>query len=173
MLRCSSLRAGVMLSVLIALIAVSGCESQRSAPPPGSSVVRVSSADLLDEVRARDTEITVVNLWATWCAPCVEEFPDIVRSVSAYDSTRVSLMFVSVDFDEQIPEMLTFLRQQKWHGPAYFKQEKDNAFVNGLDSLWTGAVPATFVFARSGALKWFHEGKLAADSLSAAIDEAL
>ncbi len=107
----------------------------------------------MQAVANNPSQFVLVNMWATWCSPCVEEFPELVEVHSKW-SGIVDVLFVSVDFREQYDEALGFLNDMGWTNPSFFKMEKDQTFVSGIDDKWTGAVPATFIFATDETLLW-------------------
>jgi thiol-disulfide isomerase/thioredoxin len=155
--------------VLIA-VGLSGCARQASeqtasgAPPQEDAnrieVRPITAEGILQEVRAGGAPVTLVNLWATWCQPCVEEFPDLVRLQRAYRDRGLRVLFVSVDFDSELGTVRRFLAEQGVDFPTYIKaQDDDNAFINTLNPNWSGAIPATLIFDQAGRLRHFHEGK--------------
>ncbi len=122
-------------------------------------LIRASSDQILADVNSSQSQATVVNMWATWCAPCIEEFPEFISLSQAYDTSSVRIIFVSVDFDEQWDAAQRFLKSVGWNSLSYFKAEKDNEFVAAFSDMWSGAVPATFVFSKNDGLVWSVEGK--------------
>ena len=91
----------------------------------------------------------LVNIWATWCAPCVEEFPEIVRLQNNYPE-KLQVIFVSGDFDESRERALAFLKEQKVDWTTYFKIGDDQEFIEALSDKWTGALPFTKVIGING-----------------------
>src|SRR5262249_43295541 len=121
-------------------------------------VVPATSSDVMADVHASGTPVTLVNVWATWCAPCREEFPDLVRFERNWRGHGVRVIFVSADFDDQLPEVREVLRKHGVTGDTWIKTGDDTNFINGLDPKWSGALPATFVYDRNGKLMHFWEG---------------
>ncbi len=93
----------------------------------------------------------LVNIWATWCAPCVKEFPEIVKLQRNYPDD-LKVIFVSADFPQQRDEALNFLKKQKVDWTTYFKTGKDQPFIESLSQEWTGALPFTKVIDMNGDL---------------------
>lgn len=91
----------------------------------------------------------LVNVWATWCGPCIEEFPHIVKIQRMYED-RLQVIFVSADFPDVRDRALEFLRKQEVDWTTYFKQGKDQAFIESLSSDWSGALPFSKVYDTSG-----------------------
>ena len=102
--------------------------------------------------------VTVVNLWATWCAPCRREMPALLSVARAHKADGVRLLLVSVDFDDQLPQVRKFLAGNGVDQTTYFKNEPDQQFINAVHPQWSGALPATLVYDRKGKLVEFWEG---------------
>ena len=131
-----------------------------SAPPPAPATADV----VLREVRRPGASVTLVNVWATWCLPCREEFPDLLRLRRAYEGRGLRLVLVNADFGEGKAEAVKFLGDQGVDFPTLLKDEDDDAFINALGGGWSGALPATFVFDGTGKLldAWEHKATYAA-----------
>jgi len=126
-----------------------------SAPPPAPA----TAEKLLQEVRRPGASVTLVNVWATWCMPCREEFPDLLRLRRAYQGRGLRLLLVNADFGEGKDEAVKFLGDQGVDFPTLLKEQDDDAFINALGGDWSGALPATFVFDGTGKLvdAWEHK----------------
>jgi len=113
--------------------------------------------------------VVIVNMWATWCGPCREELPDLVR---LYEENKEAVVLVTVSLDEpeDAGKAAEYLKQHKSDFPAYIRGFKDfEAFSNALDPKWMGAIPATFVFDKSGKRIFSREGKVTYDQLKKVI----
>ncbi len=126
-----------------------------AAPAP----VPADSARVLEEVRRPGASAVLVNVWATWCAPCREEMPDLVRIAKDWKARGLRLILVSADFPEDAAEAARFLGAQGVDFPSFLKEEPDMAFIEALDPRWDGALPATFLYDGAGNLEAFWEGK--------------
>jgi len=112
-------------------------------------------------IRSRVTDgggVTVVNLWATWCAPCRREMPALLSVARAHKADGVRLLLVSVDFDDQLPQVRKFLAANSVDQTTYFKNEPDQQFIDAVHPQWSGALPATLVYDKKGKLVEFWEG---------------
>lgn len=177
-------RAAGSLAVLKAVIAafvitgaIAGCAAPKAPePPPAEPTVELQPAtveQLHAAIQAGGARVVLLNVWATWCVPCREEFPDLLRIRREYRERGLRLVLVSGDFDEEIPAARKFLKEQGVDFLTYIKQGDDMTFINGIDSLWSGAMPATVLYDASGRKLWFREGKTSYDSLKARIDPLL
>jgi thiol-disulfide isomerase/thioredoxin len=102
-------------------------------------------------VTAHRDRILLVDFWATWCAPCREEFPRLVSLYSTYRDRGLSFVAISCDEPEQEANAAAFLKQQAAPGPFYIKRARsDDQFIDSIDPEWSGALPALFLFDRAG-----------------------
>ena len=130
---------------------------------------------ILQEVRRPGASVVVLNVWATWCLPCREEFPDLVRLEKEYRAKGLRLVLVSADFPDAVEGASEFLKE---HGVAFDTFIKDGDvgdqdFIDGLDPRWSGALPATIVFDGAGRETAFWEGKADYATLERRVKEAL
>ena len=117
---------------------------------PDTLLKDVTATELEDIITSyRGDKAVLVNIWATWCAPCVEEFPEIVELQHNY-SEDLKVILVSADFPKQRPDALNFLKKQDVNWTTYFKTGKDQKFIETLSSQWTGALPFTKIISRNG-----------------------
>ena len=121
-------------------------------------VTPVTATDIQRAVRDSGAKAVLVNMWASWCGPCREEFPGLVRVAHKYQGQGLKVMLVSADDDKDMAAVKKFLAEEGVEFPAYIKAEKDQPFIDGLDKQWTGALPATFIYDSSGRLHDFWEG---------------
>jgi len=137
---------------------LSGCGSTTSVRVEDVRVTPVTAADIQRAVRTAGAKAVLVNMWATWCGPCREEFPGLVRVAHKYQGQGLKVMLVSADSDTDLAAVKRFLSEQGVDFPAYIKAEKDQPFIDGMDKRWTGALPATFLYDGAGKLRDFWEG---------------
>ncbi len=124
-----------------------------------SLLVPVTAADVLHEVERALGSVVLVNLWATWCIPCREEFPALLELQKTLASRGFKLILVSADFANQRPQVEAFLARQGVGFRTFLKAQADEAFIAGIDRRWSGALPASALFDRAGREVAFWEGK--------------
>lgn len=165
-------------AVLVGLITIAGsarsacAQGEAKAALPAASaptLLPASGTQVLDAVRASGAKAVVVNLWATWCTPCREEFPDLMRFHRAFQDQGVALVLVSGDFPSDTQPAREFLASQGVNFPSYLKSGKDEEFINAFDPAWSGALPATFVYDARGQRKHSFLGPITYQSLETAV----
>lgn len=160
----------------LALLALASACAGPRPPPPAAAAPEVQPAtieQLGEVVRAAGAKVVLLNVWATWCVPCREEFPDLLRVGREYRERGLRLVLVSGDFDSERPAVQRFLTEQGVDFLTYFKQGADMPFIDGLDARWSGALPVTVIYDGAGRKLWFHEGKTSYDTLKTRIEAAL
>ena len=154
-----------------------GCGTPRPPATPAAAREPVVQPATLEQLRAAVREpgaqLVLLNVWATWCIPCREEFPDLLRLGREYRERGLRLVLVSGDFDSELAEVRQFLAAHGVDFLTYLKQGDDMPFIDGLDPRWSGALPATLLYDGAGRRIWFHEGKAGYDTLKTRIEAAL
>jgi thiol-disulfide isomerase/thioredoxin len=144
--------------ILIGALLVS-CRQAASVRVDEVRVTPITAAAIQQAARNPDMRAVLVNVWASWCGPCREEFPGLVRIAHKYQGRGLKVMLISADFDTDMAAVKRFLAEQGVDFPSYIKAEKDQEFIDSLDKRWSGALPATFIYDGSGNLRDFWEGK--------------
>jgi thiol-disulfide isomerase/thioredoxin len=160
----TTLRAAASAALIAIALAAAGCSrgtsgrTATSTPPDTLALEPATAEQLLARVREPGARATLVNVWATWCGPCREEFPALVALAERRREDGLRVLLVSADFDDQAAEARAFLASHGAPGPWLLKSGPDMEFINGLDRRWSGALPATVVYDSHGAPVEFWEG---------------
>ncbi len=162
-----------MCSVCSLTILLASCGPTKHVSIEDVHVTPVTSADVQKAIHDPGAKAVLVNVWATWCGPCREEFPGLVRVTEKYNGQGLRVLLVSADDTDQVAAVKKFLAEEGVDFPAYIKAEKDQAFIDGLDKQWTGALPATFIYDGSGKLHDFWEGGVTFSVFEQKVVEAL
>jgi len=110
-------------------------------------------AGFRQRLAAEHGKIVVVNYWATWCEPCREEFPELIRFAERNAGRGVVFLSYSLDSPgERDKAVKKFLAEQRPSFPVYLQKGGDDpdTFINAIDPQWTGELPATFIYDRQG-----------------------
>jgi thiol-disulfide isomerase/thioredoxin len=150
-----------------------GARATSATDPGGPPVVRVTAAEFAAIVRRPSSAATLVNVWATWCEPCREEFPSLLEASRLRRAEGLRLVLVSADFADQLPAVRQFLAAHGVTDTTYLKSGDDMAFIDSLSARWSGALPATFVYDASGREIAFWEGRADDARFGSAIDAAI
>ena len=119
----------------------------------GSGIAgEVDAKGLAQRVAKERGRVVLVNFWATWCAPCREEFPELSRLQRKYGSRGLQVLGVSTDPASQMPGVEKFLADQKPRFPNYRKKSggDDQQFIDAVETSWGGELPFSVLFARDG-----------------------
>lgn len=144
------------------------------APAPAARPLHDIDAPRVREVvSSSGAKAVLVNVWATWCLPCREEMPDLVRLHREYKGRGFELVLVSADFADQRQEAANFLAEQGVDFDSYLKRQKDQEFIDGIDPRWGGALPASFLYDAKGKIVAFWEGKVTFEELQGKLLELL
>lgn len=111
----------------------------------------------IQELR-KDRDIVVVNFWATWCIPCVQELPHFEK-LQHNNTDKAAFLYASLDFEKQIESKLKpFLKKNSFmqSNTVVLDQSDANNWIPIVNERWSGAIPATIVISHSGTK--FHEG---------------
>lgn len=126
---------------------------RKPAPGDGSLLKPVEAAALKTILKKKQGKVVLINLWATWCVPCREEFPDLIKLYGKYRSRGLELILISVDFAEQRSQVEAFLKENGVTFPTYINAEKHfEDLISFLAPDWIGGFPTTFVIDRKGRL---------------------
>ena len=167
--------------LLIMSVMFVACESANSNEAQEMS--ETAAVELLTDIASEEIEtliakhnadgkVVLVNIWATWCGPCVEEFPDIVELKHKYKD-QLEVVFISADFPEDRERALQFLKDQKVTWETYMKTGKDEPFINAISNDWSGALPFTKIYSKNGQITSYWENKASFETFETAILEAI
>lgn len=132
-------------------------------------------------------KVRLFNVWATWCGPCVKEFPELVATSRKFGLRDFEFISISLDDPETLPEVKAFLEKQNAIVPAklkpslkaegrtgnayVFNEANSDALIQALDPEWPGPIPHTLVVAPGGEVIYRHNGIVDGDELRAKILE--
>ncbi len=169
---------GLVLSFILSASPAAAQQKRTSKKAqPKISVAAIDAAGLLEVLKrdATKNKPLLVNFWATWCDPCREEFPDLVRIEKQYRPHGLDFTAVSLDDLSEIKTSVPqFLRQMQVTVPTYLLNVSDpDTAIHQVDPAWSGALPATFLYDSQGKLVYKRLGRIKLPELTAAIEKLL
>lgn len=153
-------------------------EKQTDAPPKAEAAQTAVKVSLIDDAKFRELlkpkngKPLLINFWATWCEPCREEFPDLVKIDADYRG-KIDFITVSLDFEEELNRAVPqFLAQMKAEMPGYLLvSANEDAIISSVSKDWSGGLPFTVLYNEKGELIYFRQGKVKTDVLRAELDK--
>lgn len=134
------------------------------------ALTTVNTAALKELARNATDKPRLINAWATWCGPCVTEFPDLVKIHRMYRGRGLEVVTVSADFPDNKESALKFLKgQQASTRNVILDSEDSYALIDALDKEWPGALPYTILVAPGGKVLYRSQGAFDALKLKKAI----
>ena len=131
-----------------------------------SQQVTLVKATDLEKIIAEAKTPLIINMWATWCKPCVEELPYFQTEVAKHKDS-VQLLLVSLDFKEAYPkDIIAFAEKRKITPPIVWLDETNaDYFCPKVDAKWSGAIPATLFINNKKGYRNFIEDQLSPETL--------
>jgi peroxiredoxin len=145
-------------------------EISKSEQQPVS--VELISPEKLKELRANSgtDKLLLVNFWATWCAPCLEEFPELQKMVRQFPKRALRIVTVSINNPDEKKMVQTFLEEQHAINQNLLLNSNDSAdAVSAFGTDWEGAVPYTVLIGMKGEVLFKTQGGMNATEVRRAI----
>lgn len=106
----------------------------------------------------KNDTLYIVNFWATWCKPCIEELPIFEKVAQNYTQQPVKIILVSQDAKTRAVQVNDFLQKNKYTSESFILSAGNpNVWIDKIDSNWSGTIPMT-LFYKNGNKIYFHEG---------------
>ncbi|MEO7673328.1 MAG: TlpA disulfide reductase family protein [Pyrinomonadaceae bacterium] len=140
--------------------------------PPSSVVVKLVDEIAFKKLIVPNGKPLLINFWATWCDPCREEFPDLVKLDNEYKG-KIDFITVSLDDPEDIGVAVPkFLASLKAEMPAYLlKTADESAVISSVSKDWQGGMPFTILLTAKGETAHFRQGKINPETVRAEINK--
>ena len=148
---------------------------KRAVVKPAPAVRVITADELGPLLKPGNGRPLLVNYWATWCDPCREEFPDLVKIDTDYRTKGLDTIAISLDdLAELKAEIPKFLQLMKVRMPVYLLNVADpEPSIKLVDPTWGGALPATFLYDGQGAIVYKKFGRFDTAELRAAINKVM
>lgn len=166
----SPIKHGLSTRIISAAIV---CLTAGCAPDRPARGIVASPQEIKAAMQASQAPLTMVHVWATWCDPCRDEFPELLQ---VYRDTRekgLELVLVSGDAPTAMEHVNRFLLEQQSPVDSLVATELNQEFVEMFSPNWPGALPATFFFDSDGTLVAEWQGQRSYDEFYETIDQLL
>lgn len=102
----------------------------------------------LEYLRHKNDTTYIINFWATWCKPCIEELPAFEKVNQEYSEEKVKVILTSLDFPERLEkQVIPFIKKYHLHSKVVLLDDPDaNSWIPKVSEEWSGAIPATIIY---------------------------
>jgi peroxiredoxin len=130
------------------------------------SVNTIDEAGLKDLIKNNSGKLRLINIWATWCGPCVTEFPEFIAINRMYRRRDFEFISISADDPSKKEKVLKFLQQQQASNTNYlFAIDDKYKLIEAVDPNWQGALPYTLLVEPGGNIVYGKQGPIDAAEL--------
>lgn len=192
-------RAAVVLTTVLALVALGGCTSDPNSIAEqakqgdqkgyiaGNGAIEQIPVDkrlkpitlegtTLDDkewssTSARGKDIVVVNLWGSWCPPCIEEVPDLEKVWTDVQAAKQPVQFMGIDFRESPERGSAFVATEKMTYPSL--TDESGVLILAFGRQAPTSPPSTLILDRQGRVAARANGPVTATTLQGLIDDVL
>ena len=132
--------------------------TQASWPVPNRVLGNIPVYEAFDEIEPlfrQDNDTTyIVNFWATWCKPCIEELPYLEQMNKTETEKPLKVVLVSLDFPQHLEsKLLPFVEKRELSSQVDILLDGDyNSWIDKVSPEWSGAIPATYIYKKDAHL---------------------
>lgn len=154
--------------LFLCLILAFSCKNPANKMASSFNIANIetySFSELEPLLNYNDNNTYVINFWATWCKPCVEEMPYFQELHNTYSDQNVKVILVSLDFPDKIEsQLMPFIKDKKLTPRVVLLDDPDeNYWIPKIDESWSGALPATLIYNKNK--RAFYEQSFTKESL--------
>jgi thiol-disulfide isomerase/thioredoxin len=176
-------------AVCILAMAASGCRDREGASTATTKQASPSPAEATSAPSAKIRSLTakqiralvddskgkvvVVNFWASWCPPCVREFPAIIKVYEQYHDKGLNVFAVSMNAPDETADIEQFVQTYKPRFPIFLADTQDKTFNESVLEKWSGEMPMTLVFDTDGKQVLAHKAEITYKELSSKVESLL
>jgi thiol-disulfide isomerase/thioredoxin len=115
------------------------------------TIENIDTSGIKELIRNKSDKLRLINVWASWCGPCVQEFPDFVIIDRIYRSREFEFVSINADKLSRKDNVLKFLQKNEASNKNYiFNSDNNTELVEAIDPDWSGALPYTLLIEQGG-----------------------
>lgn len=145
----SCVLAGAVLIACLILVSNTFAADQSTLP-------KITGKGIQSLVAKNKGKVVLLHFWATWCPPCADEFPALVKVYTAYKTRGLEVIAVSLNDFSEMQEVMRFVHEQQPSFPLYIAGTVNETFYQSIDKRWSSGVPLTMIYDKTGTLRYFH-----------------
>ena len=125
------------------------------------TIENIDTSGIKELIRNKSDKLRLINVWASWCGPCVQEFPDFVILDRIYRSREFEFVSINADKLSRKDNVLKFLQKNEASNKNYiFNSDNNYALVEAIDPQWSGALPYTMLIEQGGKVIYRLQGPI-------------
>ncbi len=145
-----------------------------SAIPARPALPAITPTHLKQFLKKQKGHVVLLNFWATWCGPCVAEFPDLVKIAQSYQSKGLRFVTVSGDQPSDASRADLFIHLHHAKAQSFIKSPGDIvAYAKAFDPHWDGSLPRTYLLDKTGSIRFVFAGRVNDATLKADLAKLL
>lgn len=131
--------------------------------------------DVSKYLAEKTSDVVIVNMWATFCKPCVAELPSFIKITEQYKKNNVKLLLVSLDLPSFYPKKIqAFATKHNFNTNIVWLEETDaDYFCPKIDKSWSGSIPATLIVNTKTGYRKFVEEEMNAATFEKELQAAI
>ncbi len=136
-------------------------------------IKKVKAADIVKMMDTTNHPI-VINLWATWCGPCVNELKYFEKVVDKFKDNNVELVLISLDYPEDYTKVAPFVNKKGYKATVYWLDEQETSVIQTLvDRSFEGAIPFSIFSNKATKYRAAHSAQLTESGLKKEIEKLI
>ncbi len=121
----------------------------------------INIAGIQDLIKNDSKKLRLINVWATWCGPCIVEYPELVKLQRTYGARDFEFISVSADKISNKENVHEFLKKSYSALTNYIYSDGDKyKLIEAVDPEWSGALPYTLLIEPGGKIIWKYQGEV-------------
>ncbi len=125
------------------------------------SVEAINEVGVKNLLQNSSDKLRLINVWATWCGPCVTEFSEFIKMNRMYRGRDFEFISISADDPANKEKVLKFLQKQQASGTNYlFNNDDKYKLIEAIEPNWQGALPYTILVEPGGKIVYAKQGRI-------------